>query len=85
MAKGLVVFAQTPLVYVRDFTNALNLSIQGVHDLYCYEKTLSCDAFACFIQIYELSHESIHLKWHLDVNICVEHLVCEAFLSTSIN
>ena len=80
--KASVVFAQSPLVYVCDSTNALNLCIQGVHDLYCYEKAFSCDTFAFFIWIYELSHESIHLRWHLDVSICVDCLVFEAFLST---
>jgi len=80
--KASLVFAQSPLVYVRDFTNALNLCIQGVHDLYYHEKALSCDAFAFFIWIYVLSHESIHLRWHMDVNICVDYLVFEAFLST---
>ncbi len=81
--KALVVFAQSPSVYVCDFTRALNLCIQDVHDLYCSEKAFTSDAFACFIRISELSHDSIRLRWHPDVNDCVEHLVFEAHLSTS--
>ena len=55
-----------------------------MHDLYYYEKAFGYDAFACFIFICELSYESIRLRWHPDVNDCVERLVFEAHLSTSV-
>ena len=83
VVKALVVFAQSPSVYVCDFTRALNLCIQDVHDLYCSPNAFVSDAFSCFKRICELSHESIRMRWHPDVNDCVEHLVFEAHLSTS--
>ena len=82
--KALVVFAQSPSAYVCDFTKTLNLCIQDMHGLYCLKKAFGCDAFACFVQICELSYESIRLRWHPDVNDCVEHLVFEGRLSTSV-
>jgi hypothetical protein len=41
------------------------------------------DAFSCFKWIYELSHESMCMRWHPDVNDCVENLVFDAQLSPS--
>lgn len=46
VVKALVVFAQSPLVYVHDFTRVLNLCIQHVHNLYCSDQTLISDGFA---------------------------------------
>jgi len=54
-----------------------------VNDLYCTNNAFISDAFSCFKNICNLSHESIRLRWHPDVNDCVEHLVFEAHLSTS--
>ena len=74
---------QSPSVYVCDFTRALSLCISDVNDLYCTNNAFISDAFSCFKKICDLSHESIRLRWHPDVNDCVEHLVFEAHLSTS--
>ena len=81
--KALVVFTQSPSVYVCDFPRALNLCISNVNDLDCTNNAFISDAFSCFKKICDLSHESIRLRWHPDVNDCVEHLVFEAHLSTS--
>ena len=81
--KALVVFAQSPSVYVCDFTRTLSLCISDVNDLYCINNAFISDAFSYFKKICDLSHESIHLRWHPDVNECVEHLVFEVHLSTS--
>ena len=83
VVKALVVFAQSPSVYVCDFTRALSLCISDVNDLYCTNNAFISDAFSCFKKICDLSHESIRLRWHPYVNDCVEHLVFEAHLSTS--
>lgn len=40
-------------------------------------------AFSCFKRIYELSHEGICMRWHPNVNDCVEYLIFEAHMSTS--
>ena len=72
-------FAQSPSMYVCDFTRALNLCIQNIHDLYHYKNAFISNASLCFAIIWE----SIWMRWHLDVNDCVEHLVFEAHLSTS--
>ncbi len=72
-----------PSVYLCDFTRALSLCISDVNDLYCTNNAFISDAFSCFKKICDLSHESIRLRWHPDVNDCVEHLVFEAHLSTS--
>ena len=84
VVKALVVFVQSPSVYVCDFTRVLNLCISYVNDLYCTNNAFISDAFSCFKKICDLSHESIRLRWHPDVNDCVEHLVFEAHLSTSV-
>lgn len=42
-----------------------------------------CDAFSCFKRIYELSHESMCMRWHPNMNDCVENVVFEAHLSPS--
>jgi hypothetical protein len=83
VVKGLVVYAQSPSIYVCDFTRALSLCISDVNDLYCTNNAFISDAFSCFKKVCDLSHESIRLRWHPDVNYCVEHLVFEAHLSTS--
>jgi hypothetical protein len=73
--KALVVFAQSSSIYVCDFTKALSLCISDVNDLYCTKNAFISDAFLCLKKICDLSHESIRLRWHPDVNDCVEHLV----------
>ena len=60
--KALVVFAQSPSIYVCDFTRALSLCISDVNDLYCTNNAFISDAFSCFKNICDLSHESIRLK-----------------------
>jgi hypothetical protein len=82
--KALVVFAQSPSVYVYDFTRALSLCISDVNEMYCISNAFISNAFSCFKNICDLSHENIRLRWHPDVNNCVEHLVFEAHLSTSV-
>ena len=81
--KTLVIFAQSPSVYVCDFTRALSFCISYVNDLYCTKNAFISNAFSCLKKICDLSHESIRLRWHPYVNDCVEHLVFEAHLSTS--
>jgi hypothetical protein len=81
--KALVVFAQFPTVYVCDFTRALSLCISDVNEMYCTSNAFISYAFSCFKKICDLPHENIRLKWHPDLNDCVEHLVFEAHLSTS--
>ena len=49
--KALVVFAQSPSVYVCDFTRALSLCISDVNDLYCTNNAFISDAFSCFKKI----------------------------------
>ena len=66
-----------------DFTRALSLCISDVNDLHCTNNAFISDVFSCFKNICDLSHESIRLRWHPNVNDCVEHLVFEAYLSTS--
>jgi hypothetical protein len=83
VVKALVVFAQSPSVYVCDFTRALSLCISNVNEMYCTSNAFISDAFSCFKKICDLLHENIRLRWHPDVNNCVEHLVFEAHLSTS--
>ena len=73
--KALVVFAQSPSVYMCDFTRALSLCISDVNDLYCTNNAFISYAFLFFKKICDLSFESIRLRWHPDVNDCVEHLV----------
>ena len=82
VVKALVVFAQSPIVYVCDFTRALSLCISDVNDLYCTNNAFISYPFSWFKKICNLLHESICLRWHLDGNDCVEHLVYEAHLST---
>ena len=55
-----------------------------MNDLYCTKNAFVSYAFLYFKIICDLSHESIRLRWHPDVNDCVEHLVFEAHLSTSV-
>ena len=81
--KALVVFAQSPNVYVCDFTRTLSLCISDVNDLYCTNNAFISYAFSCFKKICDLSYEGNRLRWHLDANDCIEHLVFEAHLSTS--
>ena len=81
--KTLVVFVQSPSVYVCDFTRTLNLYISYVNDLYCINNAFISDSFLCFKNICDLSHESIRIRWHPDVNDYIEHLVSKAHLSTS--
>ena len=83
VVKALVVFVQSPSVYVCDFTRVLNLCILDVNDLYCTNNAFISNAFSCFKNICVILHESIRLRWHPDVNDCVEHLIFEAHLSTS--
>jgi hypothetical protein len=73
--KVLVVFTQSPNVYVCDFTRALSLCISNVNDLYCTNNAFISDAFSCFKKICDLLHESICLRWHPNVNDYIEHLV----------
>ena len=75
VVKTLVVFAQSPSVYVCDFTRALNLCISDVNDLYWTKNVFISDVFSCFKKICDLSHESIRLRCHPVVNDCVEHFV----------
>ena len=81
--KALVIFAQSPSVYVCDFTRAWSLYISYVNDLYCTKIAFISYAFSCFKKICDLSHENIRLRWHPNVNDCVEYLIFEAHLSTS--
>jgi hypothetical protein len=73
--KALVVFAKSPSVHMCDFTRALSLCISDVNEMYCTSNAFISDAFSCFKKICDLSHENIRLRWHPDVNDCVEHLV----------
>ena len=68
-------------MYVCNVTWVLNLCVQDVQDLYCSPNAFMYDAFSCFKRIYELSHESMCMRWHPDVNDCVENLVFDAQLS----
>ena len=82
--KTFVVFLQSPSVYGCDFTRALSLCISYLNGLYCTENAFISYAFSCCNKICDLSHESIRLRWHLDMNGCVKHLVFEAHFSTSV-
>ena len=82
VVKALVVFAQSPSIYVCAFTRALSLCLSDVIVLYCTNNAFISDAFLCYKKICDLSHESIRLRWHPDVNDCVEHLVFLAHFST---
>jgi hypothetical protein len=74
--KNLVVFAQSPSVYVCDFTRALNLCSQDIHDAYKNPSTtFRSDAFDIFTSISNLNHDHIKLRWQPDLNNNVEHLV----------
>ena len=44
--KTSVIFAQSPSVYVCDFTRALSFCISYVNDLYCTKKTFISNAFS---------------------------------------
>ena len=55
------------------FPRTLNQCTQYVHDLYGSDKIFNLDAFSCFIWFCDLSHEGIPLRFHLNVNDCVEH------------
>jgi hypothetical protein len=77
--KNLVVFAQLPSVYVCDFTRALKLCCQDIHESYIGPSTaFRSDAFILFNSIYDLNHGHIKLRWQPDLNDGVEHLVFEA-------
>jgi hypothetical protein len=82
--KNLVVFAQSPSVYVCDFTRALKLCFQDIHHSYKGPSTaFRSDAFTLFNSICNLNHGHIKLRWQPDLNNGVEHLVFEAQQETS--
>jgi hypothetical protein len=60
--KALVVFVQSPSVYVCDFTRALSLCISDVNEMYCTSNAFISYAFSCFKKICDLSHENIRLR-----------------------
>jgi hypothetical protein len=81
--KNLVVFAQSPSVYVCDFTRALKLCYQDIHDSYrSATSAFRSDAFSVFNSICELEHDHIRLRWQPNLNNGVEHLVFEAHQET---
>lgn len=83
-AKNLVVFAQSPFVYVCDFTRVLRLCYQDIHDSYTSASTtFQSDAFCIFNSICDLNHDHIKLRWQPDLNYGVEHLVFEAHHETT--
>jgi hypothetical protein len=51
VVKALIVFAQSPNVYVCDFTRALSLCISDVNDLYCTNNAFISNAFSCYKKI----------------------------------
>jgi hypothetical protein len=74
--KNLVLFAQSPSVYVCDFTRALKLCFQDIHDSFRGPSTaFRSDAFTLFSSICELNHGHINLQWQPDLNDGVEHLI----------
>ena len=83
--KNLVVFAQSPSVYVCDFTRALNLCSQDIHDAYKNPSiAFRSDAFDIFMSISNLNHDYIKLQWQPDLNNNVEHLVFYAHHNTTV-
>ena len=82
VVKALVVFVKFTGVYVCEIARILSLCISYVNKLYCINNAFISYAFSCFKKICDLSHENILLRWHPNMNDCVEHLVFEAHLST---
>jgi hypothetical protein len=79
MVKDLVVFAQSQSVYVCDFTRALKLSYQDIHEAYIdLDTAFRLDALVILKSICDLDHDHIRLCWQPDLNNGVEHLVSEA-------
>jgi hypothetical protein len=82
--KDLVVFAQSQFVYVCDFTRALKLCYQDIHEAYTNpDSAFRSYAFMVFKSICDLNHNHIRLRWQPDLNNRVEHLVFEAQQETS--
>ena len=82
--ESLGCFVKFTGVYVCEIARILSLCISYVNKLYCINNAFISYAFSCFKKICDLSHESILLRWHPNMNDCVEHLVFEAHLSTSV-
>jgi hypothetical protein len=83
IVKDLVVFAQSPSVYVCDFTRALKLCYQDIHDAYRDPATaFRSDSIVIFKSICDLENEHLRLRWQPDLNNGVEHLVFDAHHET---
>ena len=73
-----------PSIYVCDFTRALKLCYQDIHDSYSNPAiAFRSDAFSIFNSICDLNHSQTKLRWQPDLNNGKEHLVFEAHQGTA--
>jgi hypothetical protein len=77
--KDLVVFTQSPSVFICDFTRALKLCYQDIHDAYRDPATaFRSDSFVIFKSICDLENEHLRLRWQPDLNDGVEQFIFDA-------